>query len=216
MSSLPIKAALKHAAAWGIVVGFVSLLTIIFSFLGTLFCAALGGMMMGASKAHKALAFGFSVLCPGVLLGTLRTQKTELVQRQVLILAILCFAAFWALYFIAMFLAVYEKRSDATESSEADRSPSKALESLATANSHSALPVLRLDELEGKWCREGPPPNGHAQKRILEIRDGTLALSTVDAQGRVYSCAQGRLALLDATGAHGMVLGSDAELAAGI
>ena len=54
MSSVPIKAALKHAAAWGIVVGFVSLLTIIFSFLGTLFCAALGGMMMGASKAHKA------------------------------------------------------------------------------------------------------------------------------------------------------------------
>lgn len=42
MAFQPIKTALRYAGAWSIVAAFVALLTVLFSFLGTLFCAAAG------------------------------------------------------------------------------------------------------------------------------------------------------------------------------
>src|SRR5581483_4112244 len=112
MKPAPLVLALKHAGAWGIVLAFVALLTVIFSFLGTLFCAALGGMMMGATRASKRFALIFSLLCSGVLLGVLRSQRTELAAKQVTILAMLCLAAFWFLYVVSLSLVAFEKNAD--------------------------------------------------------------------------------------------------------
>ena len=72
MSFQPIKTGLKYFSAWSLVALFVALLTIVFSFLGTLFCAALGGMMMGATRASLKMSLPFSLLCPGLLLAILR------------------------------------------------------------------------------------------------------------------------------------------------
>jgi hypothetical protein len=78
------------------------------------------------------------------------------------------------------------------------------------------VPDLRPDELEGKWCCEIAEADGHTQKRVLEIKNGALALSTLDAEGRVRSCARGRLKLLDTAEAQAMTLTDGVELAAGI
>src|SRR5579859_5714182 len=129
MNSAPLKTALKYAGAWSIVLVFVTLLTIIFSFLGTLFCAAIGGMMMGATKAAKKLSIAFSALCPGVLLATMRSQKTELPQNQVIVLAVLCLAAFWMLYLMSLCLVAYEKKDESakvlTSPAQPNRSPTR-------------------------------------------------------------------------------------------
>src|SRR5215472_10595858 len=110
MSSLPLKSALKQVGAWSIVVIFLALLTIIFSFLGTLFCAALGGMMMGATKASGKLSLPFSVLCPGILFALLRFQKSELPERQIIVLMVLCLAAFWAIYVVSAAVMAHEQK----------------------------------------------------------------------------------------------------------
>src|SRR5690349_17205423 len=111
MSFQPIKTALKYVSAWSMVAGFAALLTIIFNFLGTLFCAALGGMMMGATKASWRLSVPFSLLCPAVLFGVMRTQKTELAQRQIAVLLLICVVAFWAIYWAAAALMAQEQKA---------------------------------------------------------------------------------------------------------
>jgi hypothetical protein len=209
MSSLPIKTALKHLSAWSILIAFVALLTVIFSFLGTLFCAALGGMMMGATKASKALSFAFSVLCPGILMVTMKSQRTELAERQVLILATLCLAAFWLLYLISTLLAAYEKSGPNSNSTLAEKN-------LGTTNGAVVTPALRLAELEGKWWSEISAVCGQNQKRILEIREGAMALSTLGPDGRVCSRAQGRLKLEEVAATHALTTSSGVEIAAGI
>jgi len=209
MSSLPIKTALKHLSAWSILIAFVGLLTVIFSFLGTLFCAALGGMMMGATKASKALSFAFSILCPGILMVTMKSQRTELAERQVVILATLCLAAFWLLYLMSMLLAAFEK-------SGANSNSTVAAKHLGTANGAVVPPALRLAELEGKWWSEISAVGGQNQKRILEIREGAMALSTLGPDGRVCSRAQGRLKLEHVAATHALAAPDDVEIAANI
>jgi len=210
MSSLPIKTALKHLSAWSILIAFVGLLTVIFSFLGTLFCAALGGMMMGATKASKALSLAFSVLCPGILMLTMKSQKTELAERQVMVLAALCLAAFWLLYLMSMLLVAYEKSGASSNSSTV------AAKNLGTANGAVVTPTLRLAELEGKWWSEISASGGQNQKRILEIREGAMALSTVGPDGRVCSRAQGHLKLEEVAATHVLSAPKGVEIAAGI
>ena len=209
MSSLPIKTALKHLSAWGILIAFVALLTVIFSFLGTLFCAALGGMMMGATKASKALSLVFSVLCPAILMVTMKSQRTELADRQVMVLAILCLAAFWLLYVLSLLLVAYEK-------SCASSNGALPAKNLGTANGAVVTRALRLGELEGKWLSEMSASVGQNQKRILEIREGAMALSTLGPDGRVCSRAQGRLKLEDVAATHALATPSGVEIAAGI
>ena len=216
MNSAPLKSALKYAGAWGVALTFIALLTIIFSFLGALFCAAVGGMMMGATKASKRLSLAFSALCPGVLIGILKTQRTELPQRQLTVLAVLCLAVFWVLYAISMFLIAYEKNEGSANTSAGDAHPPRT-----DAGHDSATEVpgessaLRLGDLEGRWCADQGLPHGRGPARVLEINSGTVALSTLDAHGRICTCARGRLEVrLTETDCRND--GNGVELAAGI
>jgi hypothetical protein len=209
MSFQPIKTALRYASAWSLVTAFMALLTIIFSFLGALFCAALGGMMMGATKASARLSVFYSLLCPGVLFGVMRSQKTELAQRQILVLVFICLAAFWAIYLLSVALMAQEQK---VATSNGNPAPAEApeLPSAVTGLKHlspgepgplgpggAAITSLDLlsEALEGHWCGEVCDQDGRPQKRILEIKDGALILSTLDAEGQLCCCAQGRLKL---------------------
>jgi len=153
MKSVPLKTVVKHAGAWGIVLTFIALLTIIFSFLGTLFCAALGGMMMGATRASKALALAFSLLCPGVLLGTMSAQRTELGQNQITVLAGLCLALFWGLYLVSRFLVAFEKTAGTTGSQTGALQPTPRLGSTNVTEPMDVATVtpLKLEDLHGQW-----------------------------------------------------------------
>ena len=225
MSFQPIKTALKYACAWSLVTAFVALLTIIFSFLGALFCAALGGMMMGATRASPRLSIFYSLLCPGVLFGVLGSQKTELAERQILILVVICLAVFWAIHLVSAALMAQEQKSAAANAKPA---PTFAPELQAAATGLKPLsvgPLSRLDPgatttafpdllpeaLEGHWCCEISGQDGRPHKRILEIKDGALLLSILDAEGHLCCCAQGRLKLQDVPEASALLVAAAAD-----
>jgi hypothetical protein len=219
MKPAPLVIALKHAGAWSILLAFVALLTVIFSFLGTLFCAALGGMMMGATRASKTIALIFSLLCCGVLLGVLRTERTELAAKQVAVLAVLCLGAFWFLYVVALSLVAFEKNGN----SDAGQAPKPAA-SLASrpgekgGGSAAVAPTaaVRLEDLDGRWCSEKHAPGCQNPERVLEIHSGSLDLNTLDARGQVCARVQGRLKLLTLSETGRSNCPEGAELAAGI
>ena len=220
MSLQPVKTALKYASAWSLVAAFVALLAIIFSFLGALFCAALGGMMMGATKASARLSIFYSLLCPGVLFAVMRSQKTELAQRQIVVLVFICLAVFWAIYLLSAALMAHEQKSAGSNGKIAPAAngelPAGAFEPAALSTAPSgprangsavtAFPELLPEALEGHWCCEICGQDGRPQKRILEIKDGALILSTLDEEGRLCSCAQGRLNWISSPQAGTLVL----------
>src|ERR1035438_8644004 len=56
MNSMPLKSAVQNVGLCSVLVFFVVLLTLVFSFLGTIICAALAGMMMGATRPSRWLS----------------------------------------------------------------------------------------------------------------------------------------------------------------
>jgi len=89
---------------------FVALLSFIFSFLGNIFCAALAGMMLGALRTHKWQSIPVSLLFPFVLLVLLRGMKAELDARQIVVLSLASFSAFWLTYGAAAMLFFAERK----------------------------------------------------------------------------------------------------------
>ena len=168
--------------------------------------------MMGATKASRKLSVAFSVFCPAVLLTTMRIQKTELSQQQVMVLAGLCLGVFWLLYILSWLLVACEQNGGSAKTSATPAPVSATID-----HSERASESVRLDQLEGKWCSENSG-NSEAQrhKRILEINNGDLALSALDAQGQICYCARGRMKLVDDNDGAGVTLPPAVELAAGI
>jgi hypothetical protein len=109
----PLKGALQHLGGFAVAAFFVFLLSFTFSFLGTIFCAAVGGMMLGAVRGYRWQSIPVSLLFPGVILVLLKGMRTELGDRQVLLVALACFGIFWLTYGVAAALFVVEGRGKA-------------------------------------------------------------------------------------------------------
>jgi len=209
MSFQPAKTALKYVSAWSLVAGFTALLTIIFNFLGTLFCAALGGMMMGATKASWKLSVPFSVLCPGVLLAVMRAQMTEIPNRQIVILLIICLAAFWTIYAVSAALMAQEQKNAPVTTGQAGPSRNGELRAARSTaevglvndavGRNGAAEVVTtargdvVDQFDGQWCCDESAAQRLAPKRVLDIKKGALLLSTLDSGGQLCACARARL-----------------------
>ena len=191
------KRTLKYAGGLVLIAGFVTLLTIIFSFVGAFFCAGLFGMMLGATKVVKGLAPFISVICPLVLLGVLLTEKTELAGRQVFIVVALCFGTFWVLYLGAVGLLASEKQAASLAATSSEIAGSTAASNVDSRPPPAALPEVRLEELEGNWCCEICGSDGSTFKRILEIKGDVLMVSTVSTDGQICSRCRGRLRLVN-------------------
>jgi len=213
MSLRPIKVAVQYLLGAVVIAFFVSLLTFIFSFLGTIFCAALAGMMLGALKNLRWQSIPFSLLFPSVIVGLLRVTKAELPASQVLVLAFSAFGAFWLTYVAAAFLLAFERKNQpvpdvalvqlpATRSGpgEPESEPSESL----VAAAHGAAPDreadLNLGVLEGKWLFEAHTNHQTPRRKVLEFRDDKLVLSVTEPSGTVSLFAECQV-LLDGRGA---------------
>ena len=75
MNATAIRTAGGYLAAWGAIVCSVVLLSFLFTFLGTITCAVLIGMMMGAFKGAKWFSVSVSLVFPGVIFGMARGAK---------------------------------------------------------------------------------------------------------------------------------------------
>lgn len=195
MNPSPIQAAGQYALRGSVIVFFVALLTFIFSFLGTIICAVVAGMMMGAARPSTGRALPVALIFPAVIFTLLRSLKSELEARQIGILALVCFAAFWLSYLLCALVLYSERRTPAPArgptlcppraggADEAGDAGTRSLERPAE---------LTLDQLQGRWRRETP---ADALPMLMEITRDRLVLHTPDATGRLAVVAQGNLRL---------------------
>jgi hypothetical protein len=106
-----ISSATTQAGLALLLVAAVALLTLVFSFLGTILCSVLVGMMIAAIKPRLWRALLVSLVFPAVLLGFLRFSKADLPPHKGLQLASVCFGAFWLTCLSSRLLMVLEAPS---------------------------------------------------------------------------------------------------------
>jgi hypothetical protein len=190
-----------YVLGWFLIVFFVVLLTLIFSFLGTIICAALAGMMMGAARLPRLQSLLLSVVFPGVLASVLVITRAELPGRQILFLSLLCLGIFWVIYLAISALVAQEKAERDRSQSQSAASPAHLSQgSPMSAVERTARPragELTLDALEGKWLAQSSRSPTSNQQKVLEISRESLVLSLTSPSGQVQFCGQARLSLCD-------------------
>ena len=115
-----------------------SFLSVIFNILGTITCAVLAGMMMGAFKGAKWLSALVSMVFPGVFFGLVRTARVELTQQQVILLGALCFGTFWATYLVSASCSSSNRKRNASNplaSKQPHRATAPETQAVATGSS---------------------------------------------------------------------------------
>ena len=189
-----LKTAMRYVAGWMTVILFAVLLTLIFSFLGAFFCAALAGMMLGSFKVARWQTIALSFTFPATLFGVLRSGGSELLMRQVLLLSFLCLATFWATYLIVRAVMFYEQKGQsviAPTHDAAGAAPSRAR--------HNTVPAGKLDleVLQGRWWCVNRNQNSDRQRKYLEIQRDNLLLTIRDRAGRISFKGRGEIELRD-------------------
>lgn len=185
----------------------VSLVTMLFNFLGTITCGALIGMMTGVTRRWRWQIILISLIFPAVMLGFMSFTKTDLTSRQSTVLPLICFGVFWLTYLLTCALGCLEKRDMPSSSESAVASPARpdTRKSLAAVNfrrdpdSHAVeikgLFDPDLDELQGIWSQESCAVNGPSLKKVIEVASDNLALSVFDHDGKVCLICRGRMRL---------------------
>ena len=192
MNSQPLKTAVKCFGGWSLAAFFVTLLSFIFSFLGTIMCAVLAGMMLGATRQARLFALPTSVIFPGVIFTLLRSTKTDLSSGQVTGLAVVCFGAFWLTFLVAVALVSCERRAPALVGRGA--TPTAGSGKRAPAAPGPPVPS-GLAHLQGRWLCEGAALALEAPRKVLEISRYRLELTLVGGDGRASLLAKGRVLL---------------------
>ena len=189
---------------------FVSLLTLIFSFLGAILCAVLAGMMVAVARLPAWHSFVISLISPGVLLTILRTSKADMSDRQMAVLTLLCLGCFWLTYVVAWGLRLYEQKGQANSAVAAARrgSAGSAAGAAGERAGASAAPgpgsppafsaaaggALTLEALQGQW-RCGLGANGSTRQKLMKIERERLELICNDEAGAVSFATQAQIRL---------------------
>jgi len=207
MNAMVIQAAGRRVAGWGAITLFVVFFSFIFSFLGTITCAALLGMMLGAIKYSKSFSASVSLVFPAVIFGLFRTAKVELSQQQVILVAGLCFGTFWVTYLVSAVVIFCEQKGKPASGPSA---PGRGAGPLAqpgqdTASEDASGAVLPtapvpasescLEQLQGEWVCEASNAGGPSPKRVIQIKQAKLELRAIDASGRTTLLARGDVLL---------------------
>jgi len=170
MNIEPVKRAVKHLCLWLVLVGVVLLFTLLFNFFGTLTCAALTAMMLGAVRHRRWLSVPIAAVFPGVIFALMYFSKVELEGSKRIVVPALCFGLFWVTYGVTHLMM----------GSEAKYKPSQTKPPTVTKQAEP----LRLDQLQGRWRYETADHDGQVKHCVIEITQGHLVLSEFDDRGR--------------------------------
>lgn len=142
---------------------FVVLLTAIFSFLGTLTCCVLVGMMMGSARGSRAYAIPVSLVFPAVTMALFLFPEPSVPIPKAVSLSGLGFGAFWVTYAVTFAVIALEGRGSGQDArastsalalaSTASGDPAPAGSVSAPADTSCAEPPIDapLAELQGRW-----------------------------------------------------------------
>ena len=186
----------------GLLIGFVILVTTIFSFVGTISCCVLIGMMMGSLRDSRGTAIPVSLIFPMVTIALLQYPAPAVSLQKATSLAALCFAVFWAMYWLTRGLMLLESTGKPSSRRTTRSSASQAAE--ATSGVHerhaggiSGTPGLAdavqgrdgnqdvaLTKLQGKWVSLTSRGQENSYEEVLEFNQETFQLEWTDARGR--------------------------------
>lgn len=207
MSLSAIKKALRYVVGWGTVIFFIGLLTLIFSFLGSFFCAGLAGMMVGSVKFSRSQTIALSLVAPSVLFGILRFGRTELLPGQIALLSGLSLGIFWLTYVVVRWVVWYEHKSKPANvgsrvGSSAAATNGQTLQKIPAAASGE----LSLQILQGHWaCANGKVTR---EQKLMVIDDERLLVKVSDSFGKVSFFGQGQVNLLNHKGSPCLTISS--------
>ncbi|MCX6923241.1 MAG: hypothetical protein NT154_08540 [Verrucomicrobia bacterium] len=207
MNAAAIRTAGRYLGALGAIVCVVVLLSLLFTFLGTITCAVLAGMMMGAFKGAKWFSVAVSLVFPGVVFGMVRGARVELTPHQVILLAVVCFVTFWVTYLVSAFVLFCEQKErkvsrPAAPATQLNASAPGGLVAVTGSSPvagqlESAKPRGEscLEQLQGSWVCELSNPGETMGKKIIHINEAKLELKLIDTSGRITLLARGDVML---------------------
>lgn len=174
---------IRNQIVVGIVVaGVVSVLTLLFSFLGTITCGAVFGMMFGPLKRSTWQVSVVSLLFPLVSLAFSHLVTFE----RSLLLAALCFGVFWTSYLLTR-TALYFEASQLTSSAPALAHRSATDQpSTSGASETRAEPAYDpgLEELQGRWARQDASRDNISPIETIEIARDRFLVTACGADGK--------------------------------
>jgi hypothetical protein len=207
MNAVAFRTVGRYLGAWGVIVLSVILLSVLFTFLGTITSAVLAGMMMGAFKGVKWFSVVVSLVFPGVIFGMARWAKVELTPQQIAWLALLCFGTFWATYFVSAFVFFCEQKDRKPARAPAPASQAETwtqarqvavTSGTAVAETLGSTELGRescLDQLQGAWVCEGSGAGHSLSRKVIQIKESKLELKAIDNRGRMTLLASGNVTL---------------------
>ncbi len=172
----------------------VALATLLFSFLGTIACGALVGMMLGATRRWRWWVIFVSLVFPVVMAAFLHFSRTDLTDKQMVLLPIVCFGSFWLTYLSTCVLLRFEKQPEPmTNEPVGDRAAPQArpVEGSA-APKPQGMPGL--DELQGTWVQTTPGQAGPQGCKRLEFAHERFVVSIM-AGGEPRRVAEGTVSV---------------------
>lgn len=180
-----------------VLVTFVCLVTFMFSFLGTILCAALFGMMVGFSRKWKWQFVLISLLFPAVLLASLHvsSSQSELSWPESLRLASVCFGTFWATYLATRGVFLLEGGGREPSSATLETGRLNQARQPAAASWHE----LDIGELQGAWSQEVTLPAGRTVRKVIKVDHNELTMSLVGEDGETQLLAKGELQVVKPT-----------------
>ena len=207
MNVVAVKTAGRYLGAWGAIVLCVILLSLLFTFLGTITSAALVGMMMGAFKGAKWFSASISLAFPAVIFDMARGAKVELTPQQITLLAALCFGTYWVTYLVSAVVFFCEQKGKNWSKSPAPAFPDRTAAPSAQVAATACVPAVEslgstvsasescLEHLQGNWVCEASSAGEPPCKKVIQIKEAKLELRTVDASGRTTLLATGDVTL---------------------
>jgi hypothetical protein len=182
MNRLSMRTVARHLGLGTALVCSVTLLTLIFSFLGTITCAVLVGMMFASGRGVKWEAIPASLVFPAVIVAFMPSESANLSRNQCVLLPIICLGAFWIAFMATLAVRYLEEPAgDAIPPQSRPRpcretpvvKPGESQCRFKTASSPAVPPsgppagAPELEELQGEWQTLSPD----GRETLVVVRD---------------------------------------------
>ena len=180
---------LRHIGVWCALVGVTALLTLLFSFLGTLSAAVVTGLIAGASKRWQWSSIPISLVFPGTILALSHYSKIELPPGRVNLVALVSIGAYWGVCGMMIGLHFLERKEPSTMGTSVNSGERGDAAQLESADGAALDPSMLL----GIWTSERIGSGISAKRKTLRVEDGKFVLLLTDSRGRSRVLARGTL-----------------------
>lgn len=182
--------ALRQLGVLAVVGAVTVLLTLLFSFLGTLSMTVVMGVIMGSARRWRWQSLPVSVVFPAVILGLSHYSKIEVPQERVNLIALVCVIAFWGVFGMMFCMRFFEQKESVPSATPAGQvTPNGSTPGVED----DALRAFSLAALRGSSWVSDKQADPSGQRKTLQIEGGKFELSVSAPGGRSRVVARGEV-----------------------